>query len=98
MREFDLSIGNALSSVEVLAAVEETAAEAGLVAERRSLKMYADSTHWHIRRPGSSGTLEATWFPHTERLWLSYHENRYAPWIDDAVETFLSAFEEQAPL
>ncbi len=96
MREFDLSINAEIPAGDVPVTVEQTASWAGLVAERGSLKMYPDSTHWHFRRPGSPGTLEATWFPGTERLWLSYHENRYAPWIDDAVEAFLGAFGEPA--
>ena len=96
MREFDLSIDGGILPEDVPATLEQTASWAGLVAERGSLKSYPGSTHWHFRRPGSRGTLEATWFPHTERLWLSYHENRYAPWMDDMVEVFLRAFGERA--
>lgn len=54
------------------------------IVSEASLKTLPGSVHWHIRRPNSSGTLEATWLASGE-AWLSYHANRHAPWIDEVI-------------
>lgn len=76
----------------VAAKLESTAGGLGLVATRTSLSKYPGSLHWHFKRPGEKGTLEATWWPKGQRLWLSVHEGRSAPWQDAAVEVFLLEF------
>lgn len=51
-----------------------------------------DSIHLHLRpRSERTGTLEYTMDVRNRRSWLSYHENRHRPWIDEAVNSILSA-------
>jgi hypothetical protein len=58
----------------------------GLEVERSSLRTRPASVHWHLRRPGHKGVLEATWDPAEERLWLSVHNNRRAEWQAEFVQ------------
>ena len=63
-------------------AVETSCAAAGL---RRTLKgtlaSYPGCVHWHYAQPSARGTLEITWWPRRERLWLKVSQGRTAPWI-----------------
>lgn len=68
------------------AAIESTVAELGLaISSKGTLRKFNGSVHWHIKRPGESGTLEATWWPKTGQFWLSVHANRGANWIEEAI-------------
>ena len=62
----------------LLALIEHAITEAGLLGDRRELRSYPRATHWHIRRPGTQGTLELTYWPRAERLWFAVHANRRA--------------------
>jgi len=68
---------------------ETTLSELGLSFERTTLKSLPPNVHWHIRRPGSKGVLEATWIRNGE-AWLSVHSNRQAEWIHQMVELILT--------
>ena len=81
MREFELAVPKG----DVVEAVEAQATSLGLAWMRSSLKKYPDSTHWHFVMPDKAGTLEATWWPAKNRLWLSVHENRQAEWQEPAI-------------
>ena len=70
----------------LLALIERSVSDAGLLAERLELRSYPGATHWHIRRPGAKGTLELTYWPRTGRLWFAVHANRRAEWIALAIE------------
>jgi hypothetical protein len=74
------------ASVDAIpAALERCAAELGLtIALRSTLRSYAGSVHWHLRREGRRGTLEATLWPSRPRLWLKTHSGRAAAWIEPA--------------
>lgn len=48
--------------------------------------------HWHVRRPGVSGTLELTWDPHVNRFTMTRRSNREAPWIDEAYDLVVARF------
>lgn len=87
MTEYELN----LPQGDVIAAVERCAAEQGLQIMRGDLGKYPGSTHWHFTLPGSSGTLEATWWPKRERLWLATHDNRSAAWQAEVIQRFQSA-------
>ena len=50
-----------------------------------SLSTLHGSHHWHIRKPGSRGTLEATWLPAEGRFFFSVRDNRNGVWIDAAL-------------
>lgn len=52
-----------------------------------SLKGYPGCVHWHLRKPGVSGTLEATWWPAKKRFWLKVARNRTSLWIDEALDS-----------
>jgi len=70
-------------------AVESVAADLGLkTAIRISLKKYPGSIHWHFSSPGQRGTLECTWWPDGNRLWLAIHANRKGDWQPAATAEF----------
>lgn len=50
-----------------------------------SLRSIPGSRHWHVRKPGVAGTLEATWLPAERRFWFSVHDNRAGDWIETAI-------------
>ena len=57
-----------------------------IIATETSLRTRPESIHWHIKhRTILKGTLEATWMKDGQS-WLSYHANRYQPWIDEIIE------------
>ena len=64
------------------AAVEAMALTAHSEVSPRSLP---GSRHWHIRKPGVAGTLEATWLPAERRFWFSVHGNHAGEWIENAI-------------
>ncbi len=68
--------------------VRQAVAEFGLfIASEGTLRSYPGSTHWHLRKPGVSGTLEVTWHPTANRLWVAYHDNRIGDgWVKVAAE------------
>lgn len=66
--------------IDVLSQFEAALTTEGLVFEKLSLKKYAPCCHWHIRKPGEKGTLEATYLLDTHRLWLECRSGRTAPW------------------
>jgi hypothetical protein len=71
----------------LIARVERAVAAQGLaVGERMTLRSFPGSIHWHIRRPGSKGVLELTYWPNQGRLWFAVHANRRANWIPTAIE------------
>ncbi len=54
-----------------------------------ALRMYPGSRHWHLKRVAMSGTLEATWWPSRDRLWVTYHSNRVGNgWVKEAAPQF----------
>lgn len=55
----------------------------------RELATLPGSSHWHIERPGYFGTLEVTYDPASKRATISWHENRYAPWMSEVKDTLL---------
>lgn len=57
-----------------------------------SLKTLPGSEHWHIIKPGTSGTLELTWFPKAQRFWVKVASNREASWIDEAIQMLQRKF------
>ena len=70
---------------DVVALFEAAALGFGLAVERGTLRKYPGCTHWHLTTPGQKGTLEVTWWPARNRLWLGTHANRRAAWQDAAL-------------
>ena len=59
------------------------------------LREYPGSMHWHWKRGKENGTLEVTHLPSENRLWISVHENRAAPWTDPVAARLASKMEEK---
>ncbi len=61
------------------------------------MKSYRQSMHWHATEAGATGTLEATVAVKNDgkpAAWLSWHDNRFGPWIHDAVISLQQLWEE----
>jgi len=57
-----------------------------------TLKSFPGSRHWHLKLLKRSGTLEVTWWPVKQRLWISYHENRVGDgWVATAASELANA-------
>lgn len=82
MRQILLTEGEA----DVVSRFEAAVESLGLDHRRLTLKKYPDGIHWHIRKPGSTGTLEATYVPNGRRLWLDTRPGREAPWQAEQIE------------
>jgi hypothetical protein len=81
-----LSAGRATALVEVMAAAE------GLeIRLRGTLARYPGSLHWHLGLPSTRGTLEVTYWPARNRLWLAVQEGRRAEWIEAALPRLRAA-------
>lgn len=64
------------------AAVERAVARCGLrIKSVGTLATYRGCAHWHIVKPGATGTLELTYWPQTGEAWFAIHANRHAEWI-----------------
>jgi hypothetical protein len=66
--------------------MEQAIKSLGCEIREMGTKKYPNGRHWHIRRPNYIGTLELTWSPIDERMWLSWRANRMGGWIEPAVE------------
>jgi hypothetical protein len=81
-----------IPTTDPVPAIETLAVRLGLTKTTGELKKYPGSTHWHFRIPGHSGTLECTWWPSMNRLWLAVHGNRQADWQDPVIQAFTTSF------
>ena len=64
-------------SGDVGEAVTDAANKLGLtISTDGCLKCYPGSRHWHLKRGKATGTLEITFWPAQNRLWVTYHDNR----------------------
>ncbi|MCB2230529.1 hypothetical protein KQH82_07420 [bacterium] len=90
-----VTLSPSLSAQTVVRRFETMIVEAGLVVHTRGgLATKPGSTHWHIRKEGENGTLEATWLPATGHFSFSIHENRQGDWIAEAVKVLRKRLEE----
>lgn len=78
--EILLSFDGDISSV-----VDDYCRQAGLTCKEMSLKSKPGSLHWHMQKPGSAGTLEATFCK--GELTIAVRANRRGAWTDDAAES-----------
>jgi hypothetical protein len=86
MRTIEVPLAVNRTESEIDRAVERACDELGLsIWMRGTLATYPGSLHWHLNRPGKRGTLEITYAPRKNRLWLAVHANRNAEWIDQAM-------------
>jgi hypothetical protein len=79
----------------LVARIERAAADAGLdVGKRMTLRTFPGSIHWHLRRAGTTGVLELTFWPSQRRVWFAVHSNRQAAWIASAIERLRATLEQ----
>ena len=72
--------------------VEKLIRRLELRSEILDLNQYPGSTHWHLKKQGVKGTLEITWWPKQNRLWLEIRENREAAWQQKIVDALTDEF------
>lgn len=94
MKKFDIRL-SANSGANIVIELFESAVMAHnlTIKSRGTLNSISGSVHWHITNAGQSGTLEATFDRNRFRLWLCYHDNRHADWIDEAVRKIKKTLE-----
>lgn len=90
----NLRVGTAQSSLA--ARIEEICRREGLGASlKTTLREHPGCLHWHWKRGRENGTLEVTHWPQENRVWISVHENRAAPWTDALAERLATILERQ---
>ena len=73
-------------------AVRDAAAEiGGRITLEGTLRSYVGSLHWHVQAPQETGTLEVTWWPTRQQLWVSLHANRSGTWAAEAFPRLVNA-------
>ena len=91
MEEFDVAFDR---NRDPIALVETSCHEMKLkLHSKGTLKTYAGCTHWHYKLSPSPGTLEITYWPEKDRLWLKIHNRRRAQWIDDSLSELIRKLE-----
>jgi len=94
MKKFDISLPLNPIADQVAASFEKAVIGQSLtIKSRGTLKTIPGCVHWHINKNGEKGTLEATFDSTRLRLWLCFHDNRYAEWIDEAIEKIKKSLE-----
>jgi hypothetical protein len=94
MYELDIPLTAHLTAERAGALVEAIVAAEGLqVRLRGTLARYPGSLHWHLASPAARGTLEVTYWPARNRLWLSVQAGRRAEWIPQAVPRLHAALD-----
>jgi len=83
-------------NVDVLDEFEQALLREGLTFTRMSLKKYKPCCHWHIKKPGAKGTLEATYLLNSHRLWIESRPGRIAPWQDPVVSRLEVLFAQES--
>ncbi len=80
----ETQVANTLTTTDVVDRIDGCIAAAKLTTTLKdTLVTYPGSVHWHLKRGRASGVLEITYWPQRQRVWLSVHRNRRAPWIDE---------------
>ena len=92
-REIALTCPRAPERVEtaVQRAAEAVSAQVTLTG---TLKSYPGSRHWHIQAPPRRGTVEVTFWPERNALWVSVHANRMGEWAGEAASALAEALEQ----
>src|ERR1019366_8828939 len=70
--------------VDIVDRFEQILTGLGLTFQRLALKKYPSCVHWHIQKLGLRGTLEATFIPEGQRLWVEARLGRQADWQPEA--------------
>ena len=94
MRHIEIPLTRPLKA-NVVEALEEASLGCGLrITLKGTTASFPGSTHWHLKRDKAAGTLEATYWPKQNRLWLSVQDGRKAPWIEETLPEVIAALEQ----
>ena len=97
MESIIITLSRTLTAQTVVRRFEAMLPEAGLTVHTRGgLATKPGATHWHVRKPGATGTLEATWLPATGHFSFSVHDNRQGDWVPGAIAELRKRLEEDA--
>jgi hypothetical protein len=97
MVEIEVTMPREVDGAAVERTVEGCAARLGLqVTMKGTLGRYPGCIHWHFKRGRERGTLEVTWWPREQRLWLSVQAGRTGDWIDAVSADLKAALEDAA--
>lgn len=67
--------------------IEAACRAAGLTITLKStLSKFPGALHWHLKQGAQPGTLELTYWPARQQMWLTIRPNRSAPWVEAAAE------------
>ena len=85
MEEYPIQIEPTFDAQQIEIAVERSSRGLGLLETMKStLAKYPGSVHWHFKKPRVSGTLEVTYWPSGNRLWISVQRGRRADWLEES--------------
>ncbi len=82
MESVEVRLVDPVAPSAVQDAVRAASRELGLVASLLGgLRTFPGSAHWHLKRGAEAGTIEVTFWPKENRLWLSVQARRTSPWV-----------------
>ncbi len=82
MKTIPVRIQKRMSRRQIESAVENACDSLNLVrTSKNTLATYAGSIHWHYKMAHRTGTLEVTYWPVRNDLWLKVHDRRTAEWM-----------------
>lgn len=68
-------------------------AESLTITMRSTLVQYPGCVHWHLKRGKERGTLEATWWPQRNRLWVKVAPGCEGDWIAETTNRLKTLIE-----
>ena len=74
-----------LTYLEDASVFESVVGVLGFEIQLHELRTCPGARHYHLKKPGHVGTLEATWWPKARRFWLQIHAKRGAPWQEACI-------------
>lgn len=84
----DYAVAHSIDPENIAERFEQVCADLGLMLlSRGTLRKYPGCVHWHFKKVGSTGTLEATLW--RGNLWLHVRSNRQGDWTSEAVGSIL---------
>ena len=97
MRTIPVGISVAVTSRNIASRVARAVQGAGLhIKTTGTLASYPGSLHWHIVKPGATGTLELTYWPAPKSLWFKVQAGRQSAWIDEVLPGLCRALKRSA--
>ncbi len=94
MQTVPLAVRSPLTRARVARAVAHCGLQIKTVG---TLATYRGCAHWHIGKPGATGTLELTYWPQTGEAWFAIHANRHADWIETTLPALTRLLQSETP-